>query len=343
MKQMITLDWLQIYCNGSKFTPGGDFVIKEEPYQTKLFKKIHKVYLWEEEFCTCTSVPTSNVLPPSAMIVKFSNRQLYGAMFKELFELFMFRCQVEYISVTRIDLALDLQTFRNNLHPLNLIKGFVFDKYLKNGRGKFTIHGEQKFTNEFQTLRFGTKTSPVNVYLYNKSIELRQVQDKPYIRARWDELGAVPGVDVWRLEISIKAEGTGFVNLNTGEYDKVSIYTVFETDILHHVYFSFIAQYFAFKINDQTKNKTRMKDLQLFADYDALFKPLYLPNTTGSNLSDKIFIKKLFQFDQEFRGVDEQSGQAQSIIIAEMLRATGLTEWYASKSEGWRKSAHRPY
>lgn len=57
------------------------------------------------------------------MIVKFANRQLYGAMFRELFELFMFRCQVDYISITRADLARHLQSFRNNLHPFESYKG----------------------------------------------------------------------------------------------------------------------------------------------------------------------------------------------------------------------------
>jgi ribosomal protein L30E len=215
--------------------------------------------------------------------------------------------------------------------------------YLKNGRGKFTVIGEQKFENSYQYLRFGSKTSDINVYLYDKSTELKQIQDKPYIRKLW----ALNGIDdqktVWRLEVSIKGSGAHMVNLNTGEQCEIG-FSIFENlDTLHDIYFSYINQHFHFKINDYTKNKSRMNQLVLFDNQRVSFKPLYLPNETGSNKSDKVFIKKLYQLDQEIRGFNDDSLNSQKKIIADFIEATGLHEYVRNRADEWTRETPRPH
>jgi hypothetical protein len=251
--------------------------------------------------------------------------------------------QLSYNNITRIDVCLDFNYFINSYYPEQFIRDFLNEKILKNGRGKFTVIGEQKHFNNYQYLRFGTKTSDVNVYLYDKTRELEQVQDKPYIKEKWKLAGLDLNKKIWRLEVSIKSKGTNYINQETGEIDRINIFNIFEKDYLNDIFFSYIAQYFAFKINDKKKNKTRMEDLILFDRTTTNMKKMYLPNSTGSNVADKVLIKKLYQFDQDYRGTSTQGIQSAKILLDEIIQIANLQDYFEDKKDYWNKKHRREF
>jgi len=342
MKKSISVDWLQIYVDATNLQFDKMYKWQLQTYQTKQFRKVYIVSYKNEELCTCVSEPTSKIIPPWAMIVKFSNRQLYGQDYCHVVDCFLEQNNLIYKSITRIDIAADFNYFYNSLCPHSFIDRFVKGTYLKNGRGKFSLIGEQHFQNSYEYLRFGSKTSEINVYLYNKTKELQEVQDKPYIRENWRLSGINENVTVWRLEISIKNKGTEYVDIETGELQKLTYKKLKDTEYLSDIYFSYLDKYFQFKVNDGTKNKSRMKKLQLFDNQPIKLLPIYLPQTTGSNVTDKIFLKKLYQFDQEYRGATAYGISAQKQLIQEFIQVTGLGDYFSKKSETWNKQTYRP-
>lgn len=341
MKRVLSIDWLQLYCTSEAMTEHRDYKWLLMPYQTKTFKKLYEVTYKNELLCTVQCVPTSPIIPRDTFIVKFSNRELYGQNLKALVHGFLDDANLMYKSITRIDLAIDFNYFNYSLYPEDFIKRFLSAKYLKNGRGKFTLIGEQKFENSYQYLRFGERGADVNVYLYNKSVELAQVHDKPHIRKRWEEAELDTTKPIWRLEISIKSKGTHYVEIATGEQKRIDIKWLDYLSYLYDIFFSYAAQYFSFKKNDGTKNKTRMLDVDLIHYQDQLFKPLYLPAVTGSNMTDKIFAKKLFLLDQELRGLDDSAQNSINHVLTEFLQATNLNEYYEKKSPEWKREYFR--
>ncbi len=342
MYSSLSVDWLQLYVDCSSMVFDSQYTWKLQGYQTKQFRKVYIISYRGEEFGTAVHEPTSSIIPAWAMIVKLSNRQLYGQNLRGLISSFLEFNGLVFKGVTRIDIALDFNKFKGSLDPHDLIKKFLKSDFLKNGRGKFSVIGEQKFENSYQYLRFGSKTSEVNVYLYNKSIELQQVQDKPYIRKLW----ALAGIDemktVWRLEISLKSKGTHFVDMETGEPKKFDIEEIGSENYLKNVFYSFANQYFEFKYNDGTTNKTRMQSVILFDKFNTTFKPLYLPETTGGNRTDKIFLKKLHALDQELRGFGDVMCDAQKTLILDFVEQTGLSEFYEKKKDQWNRDFPRP-
>jgi len=340
--QIISIDWLQVYCSGANFQQSSCYEWKLQNFQTKQFRKLFEVYYRGEEFCTVVSIPTSPIIPPDAVIVKFKNRQLYGTDIIEIAKLFLEQNGLIYKSITRLDLAIDFNKFQNGLLPSTFIDKFMKCEFLKIGRGKFTLIGEQKFKHVYQYLRFGQKTADVNVYLYNKTTELNQVQDKPYIRKLWALMGLDLTKDIWRLEISIKGSGTHYVDTTTSEATKIDLSSLDDSEYLSNVYKSYIHQYFRFCQNDGQCNKNRMKEVCLFDNMHGTFKPLYLPRTTGSNRSDKIFVKKLYMLDQELRGFNDNMISAQKDILREFVLNTDLFDYVNKRSYAWNAPAHRP-
>jgi hypothetical protein len=295
-----------------------------------------------EEFATIQEEPSSNILPKEAMIVKFSNRELYGQNLRGLVDAFLLDNNIKFKSITRLDLAIDFQKFATGDHPEKFIRKFMSCDYLKNGRGKYCIFGEQKQIHTFDYLRFGTKQSELNVYMYNKTKELEQVKDKPYIRKLWKEFGMIENKSVWRLEFSMKGKSCNFVDLDTGENFRLDLSILDDNDLRKRVFSALLKQYFEFKKNDGTRNKTRMQTIVLFENFDVVLKPLYLPKEPCSSKADKVFIKKLYQLDQELREVPQEYSDIAHRLMTEFAIKTNLVEFTQRKSIEWNRTHYRP-
>lgn len=343
MRKAISVDWLQLYCDGSEMVPAPGYDYKLAEYSTKTFKKLYFVTLKGEEFATITAEPTSSVIRADAVLVKFKNRLLYSPNYIVQVQVFLEFANLKVRGITRLDIALDFNYFYNSLSPHTFIRRFLKSAYLKNGRGTFQVIGEQKFINDYQYLRFGEKSADVNVYLYNKTKELQSVQDKPYIRQRWAQVGLNTDIPVWRLEVSIKSQAVKYVDLTTGEMSKINWENVENQQYLYDIFYSYISQYFSLKINDGLLNKSRMKDLKLFDDSRAIYKKIKLPDTTGSNQSDKVFIKKLYMLDKEIRGMKNVNEHIRRALIKDYSEAVCLESWLDKKRNAWEKLAVREY
>ena len=171
---IISIDWLQIYADVSLLKYSDEYEAKVLDYGTKNFEILEEVYLQGSLFCSVQRKPRSEIIKSHTAVIKFENSLLYFADAETIIATFLRECEIHLLSITRIDLAVDFKKFKNGLLPQSLIKGFMKEKFLKNGRGKYTLIGSQKSVLDVSYLRFGTKSSDVNVYLYNKSLEMKK-------------------------------------------------------------------------------------------------------------------------------------------------------------------------
>lgn len=339
---IISIDWLQLYCKSTNVIACSKYEFRLANFQTKQFRTLYEVYYRNEEFASIQAVPVSQIIPADCVIVKFKNRQLYGSNIIDNVRIFLDDCNLQYQSITRLDLAVDFNKFFQGLLPHTFIRKFIENEFLKVGQGKYTLIGEQKHTHTFDYLRFGSKTSSCNVYLYNKTKELNQVQDKPYIRKKWMVQGLDLTKDVWRLEISIKSEGLEVISFETGEHFRIHYSQLSDNNYLSNVFFSYINHYFRFVINDGQKNKSRMSPVVLFQKMYGEFKPLYLPKEHGANRSDKIFVKKLYQLDSELRDLNDEQLSAIHETLSTFVRKNCLGTYVAKNLVKWSRVAVKP-
>lgn len=291
---ILSIDWLQIYCTG-KVLDLPPFTFKKEEYQTRHFKKVYSIFKKSNQIGTLTAEPHAKILNPLALIIKFENSLLYSLQMQStIFELLQV-CNFQYKSITRADVCIDFHNFEHNLEPGNFLRGFFSDVYLKNGRSKFASNGIHDLTNNYTYIRFGTRESSHIIYLYNKSLELKEVHEKPWIREFWKKNGLSEPPDIWRLEFSFKGSQNKILDQLTGEIDKINLNTIFSFPHLHNLMNTAINQLFSFKINDYKKNKTRMPDLELFKNIIPGKRLLKIPDTESPKRTEKLLLKKLVE------------------------------------------------
>ena len=341
ISSIISIDWLQIYADVSLLKYSDEYEAKILDYGTKNFEILEEVYLQGSLFCSVQRKPRSEIIKSHTAVIKFENSLLYFADAETIIATFLRECEIHLLSITRIDLAVDFKKFKNGLLPQSLIKGFMKEKFLKNGRGKYTLIGSQKNVLDVSYLRFGTKSSDVNVYLYNKSLEMKEKVYKPYIAERWKQLEGSPLQDVWRLEFSLTAKATTFIDEQTGEIQTITLNTFSNTKQQKEIISALEKRYFEFKVNDGQKNKTRMKRLLLLDLEQTTFTNRYLPAGSDIYKRDKILMKNLYTLDKEHRDIPNYLIEAKTDLIDFMTQNQTLKEYYDNKVLQWDKTVFR--
>lgn len=226
MERCINVDWFQIYClqpYGSELPRiiSEKYSISSRDMGTRHFKMLIDVWR-DEKYLEIQYLPFSvksengnGVWLPDACIIKLCNKYCYGL--NEINDLldYLLSINVRLKSISRLDICMDFQRFDNGLLPQTLIKKFVSSEYYKLGTSKFTTIGNQNEKVEYDYIRFGSGKSSYSVYLYNKTKELREVKDKPYIRESWEKVGFNSNDDVWRLEFSIRSDAKHLIYLES--------------------------------------------------------------------------------------------------------------------------------
>lgn len=183
-----------------------------------------------DKLCTVLSRPRAKSLfEPNVGLVEIANEWLYhGCGWPFIFSVVKAGMPFEILSISRVDLCTDF-------NPTTLQQGII----LGLGEGKYYVAGKRSGCSFWATMpqsypaepfencdkniikawnarlapwvygkkiphsqSWGHKTSNVKWKLYYKTKELKEVEDKPYIRDAWLAAGLDP-LDVWRLEVSI--------------------------------------------------------------------------------------------------------------------------------------------
>jgi hypothetical protein len=174
------------------------------------------------------------------------------------------------------------------------------------GHKKFKVHGKSRNKADIQYLRFGGNDSEVSVYLYNKTAELQEVKDKPWIRDFWAANEIDQTKTIWRLEFSIKGSRLRHVDNSTGLIDKFTIDSIDDYSFMIKFYYALLKRYFRFRINDGLSNISRMKQIELFAESSINNSIKIWNENFESDRSTKIFIKKIESFNNTIRQIKRQ-------------------------------------
>lgn len=354
MTYVLSIDWLSVFCifagKGDMWEPVDteQFSYKKEDFGTRSFSRFHRARIknaeggWDE-FAEVQSCPYSlKILPLYAIIVRFTNRTLYMPNFWELAFSFLEQNRIEIRGISRIDLCADFNQFAT-IDPKTLIEGFAAKKLRHIGRGVGALNFDHQVKNgeygvNYTGLTFGTHSSDAHVYLYNKSFELMTQGEKPWIRARWKNVG-LDGQNVWRLEVSIKSSGLKFKDKKTKETIEVSSSMLSDYSSLDKIYHTYVRKLFSFVRNRPgIKNITREVQKHGLVLFDE--RPAYdrgaICNLSSGNRMERILIKQLWQMGDTYRGAYIYGAKEKARDFAEQLAAsTGLWHWLEDKKEEW--------
>lgn len=355
----VQIDWLTLNLKGdpeigysdTEFYKKQYIHIKKTDRHTRVFEKHCEVMYKGSKIGEFVYCPYSTAIKPDLVQFKLENYLLYDPNLFKVIDQVLQSFKLTITSISRLDLCNDFNLFYNDLHPQDFIRSFVMGDYIKCGRGAFqgkinpkkkkkkelkeddeliTFEGKKgKKLHEFGTLRIGTHSSEKQVYLYNKTQEMKAKTFKNWIHKQW-VMDQMDVTDVWRLEVSLKLSNPNLLDEQTGEITKIDYKFIQSLENITRLYHSILNSNFHFKYQDKQKNITRKKDVKIFdeQDFTIVEKVVKIPEKRFNNRSDKIFLKKIHNIQKE---LPKDIALHVLLFKREFIRSKSLENWFYSK------------
>jgi len=295
----VNIDWLEVFAYEPVDCPHTPdyfrecgFCVRERDYGTRVYAEM---FILEdnqgEPFIEVRRRPKSDltcggILPPNSSHIRLVNRYCYHEHAAQLMKQFLERYQYSDVRISRIDIALDFIMFDSGDMPEKFIDRFMKGRYCKINQANIHSHGKDSWGSRvWNSIKWGSPKSQVSTKLYNKTLELRQVKDKPYVRQAWfecnliadyhdplrvDSAGESITPDVWRIEFSLASSVKGWYTIEEyGDRKKLHSYRnnldcYDGRQALWKVWASLCDHYFHFKYYQEGVRKDKCPDKKLF-------------------------------------------------------------------------------
>mgnify|MGYP001552017618 FL=1 len=336
-KYSISLDWMQYYCEKSMndvpatfSTTKGKYEVEKQSYSTNLWLDVYIIKHRGREFATLCCNPRNSGMPERGCTLKLANRVLYSHEWLSESKQIMVEMGLRYKGITRVDVAYDCNVLAGGRSvPSFLMQYFSHAPYceghiIRSGSRKVTINATRsnKGSVEISAMRWGSKGSDIGAYAYNKSLELREVKDKPWIRETWEKAGLIDAFNdeewaklsekekqrkieqgdvqqliecpVWRFEISIKAHGKDLLNIDTGELFKLDISYFEQQNAVENLFYTYAAKVFDFRMSTGQTTIRNYPPLKIFEmSRKVTERPVRVSLLADTGRTEKMIVNRL--------------------------------------------------
>lgn len=303
MTRCINIDWLEIYAledpigypHDADYFRRVGFHVEQREYGTPVYHEMFVIYGTDNQPLievrrnpkSAVGKQVHGVLDANACHVRLTNRTCYFQNAVQLMQEFLERYGLHYQRISRIDICLDFETFDYGDKPADFMARYMKGRYSKINQCNITSHGADRWDGRvWNSVSWGNKKSMVGTKFYNKTKELAEVRDKPYIRQAWRAAGLIDddmrmvkfcddgterNVEIWRVEFSIKSSTRNWFIMEDENGQKRKIRSVKNTlqcydtkDKLWTMFTSLADHYFHFKKYQEGVRKDRCPDKPLF-------------------------------------------------------------------------------
>lgn len=283
------------------------------------------------------SATASKFFDPRACHIRLCNRTCYCNNAGELMRDFLDAHGYVFMNLCKIDIAMDFEKFDSGDVPAKFLERYLKGRYSKVNQCNLSVHGKDEWDGRlYNSVSWGSKSSPVFTRFYDKTMELKESKDKPYIRQAWASCGLVDdfiqltkvGEDgvvykprIWRLEFSISSSVKNWVcfdvdtlgnKTHLSKRNDLSMYLNRES--LIPMYASLVNHYFHFKKFQEGVRKDRCEDKTLF---DFAERGVYRVEKPAASKADCKTLVALKQRIENYRYAhfDESIRKACDIIL----------------------------
>lgn len=366
-KYAISLDWMQFYCERSPWavpsaftTTKGNYEVEKQSYSTNLWLDVYIIKHRGREFATLCCNPRNNGMPERGCTLKLANRVLYSHEWLSESKQIMAEMGLRYKGITRVDVAYDCNVLAGGRSvPQFLMQYFSHAPYceghiIRSGSRKVTINATRsnKGSVEISAMRWGSKGSDVGAYAYNKSLELREVKDKPWIRETWEKAGLIDSFNdeewaklsekekqrkieqgdvqsyienpVWRFEISIKAHGKDLLNLDTGELFKLDINYFESQNAVENLFYTYAAKVFDFRMSTGQTTIRNYPPLKIFEmSREVTERPVRVSLLADTGRTEKMIVNRLEALQSVYSDVSSADRAAMEATLCFIREISG--------------------
>lgn len=352
MQHCIAIDWLQIFCfvPTELFSRSGKYEVKQTSTRTRHFSTVFSILetQTQDEVAVLAAFPyEGSVIEKQSGILKIVNKYLYQSNLKKFVIDLMQDLKLGFKSITRLDIALDFQEFKNGLTGDIFIKRFLGGNIIKKGRstmwktsGKTPNQSEKNEGKKisYEYLSFGKETSECSYKLYNKCQEMRDVKTKNWILEQWKINGySELQQDVWRLEFSLKNKNKQRINEEAEVFNFKSL-DILDPEKYTQLWFQLLHDKMKFYNNIGKLRKDRNIEIELFEPFKPNIITVDVSDKKETGRSQKIFAKKLMELNQDLRGDDYALGIFSKDLFQYYIQAYSLESWAKKKGYNIEKS-----
>lgn len=171
----------------------------------------HRALLYSplgDKIFTILWLPKSKVIPIQSAFVQIANQWLYSDIEGASRLVFsVVRCV--FSNMSRVDICIDFVPSEYQWEVIeSLGNGSMYVAQKEQASGFYIYRNGHRVPKD---MNFGSFQSQQKWKLYNKSLELKEKEDKPYIRSQWAEVWDVK-CEIWRLEVSLSELGKQLVD-----------------------------------------------------------------------------------------------------------------------------------
>lgn len=210
IKRCVNIDWLEIYCIepadtacDAEYFENAGYEVVIRAYGTPQYREMFTILKNGFPYIEVRRNPYSlksngGIFENGACHIRLANETCYKISPVDLLRQFVKENGYTFKNVTRLDICLDVINFDDGLNPADFINDYLAGKYFKNHLsniqaygeeyvgGIFTFHGkESTFGRTINSIKWGSPSSRITIKLYDKTKEMIESKDKPYIRNNW--------------------------------------------------------------------------------------------------------------------------------------------------------------
>lgn len=344
INRCVNIDWLEVFCSEPATCPHDaqyfidkGYFVKQRDYGTPQYREMFTIYMHNFPFLEVRRNPYSlrklgGIFNANDCHIRLCNRSCYSESPINDLRKFLIAHNYNYNSLTRIDICLDFNRFDKGTNPQIMMRDYMEGRISKINQCNIAAHGKDSFGGRiWNSVSWGSKNSPISTKFYCKSLELKEVKDKFYIRDAWAAAGLNLNEDVWRVEFSVKSDYKHFVKLDTGELVPNDLTAYDDRHKCLFRFHNFASKYFHFKIVEKKRDgslqrKDRCKDKILFqlSRDECAYKPVRLTKDTEPDRTDKLLANKLRKMFRD-ENTPANVKKACQIIMVELLQKHRIT------------------
>lgn len=294
ISRCINLDWLECYVledyigypHDAEYFRAQGFRVLEREYGTPVYKEMFTVFNFEDDQPlievrrnpkSAIGKQVNGVLDPMAAHVRLTNRSCYLSNAAAIMQQFLEQYGFHFQRISRVDICLDFEVFDYGDKPATFMDRYFRGKYAKINQANIRANGRDMWDGRlWNSVAWANPKSMIGTKFYNKTMELEQKADKPYIRQAWRAAGLVDDdlrlvkferdgserkVNVWRVEFSIKSSTRKWFVIEDCSGRKTQLRSKPNTldmyqskDTMLDLFFSLADHYFHFKRVEYLKN-----------------------------------------------------------------------------------------
>jgi hypothetical protein len=259
--------------------------------------------------------------------------------------------------ISRVDVCCDFERFDSGDYPQKFLRRYLQNKFAKLNQGRIHSHGEDTWDDRrWDSISWGSEKSCITTKLYNKSRQLREVKDKPYIKQAWMECGLIDNFydctkilkdgsihkpDIWRVEFSVRSEVKNWfvIEADGNAKKKRSVPNTLRMwagrEQLIVMFASLARHYFHFKIYKEGVRKDLLQDKELFRfePNEETYKVERLSSPQDVHKDLDRLIAKLNNFAMTYPGSEINAAVSTIIAKIEQIQLSRFAENPYSKKE----------